>query len=431
MPAAALNCAPRSWHPAAWRGLPTAQQPDWPDPVRLGEATARLAASPPLVSVDQVRALREALARVAHGRAFIVQAGDCAETLEIPGIDEVIAKVDLVHDVAGVVAPAVGCPVVCIGRIAGQYAKPRTLATERIGGQEVPSFRGYLVNSPEPAAASRAPDPVRLVRGYQHSSAMHAMLREVARRSSGQPAGLPVLWTSHEALVLDYEEPLVRRVPATSDWVLTSTHLPWIGLRTSAVNGAHVAFLSGVINPAGCKVGPDTTPAGIVELCRRLDPDREPGRLVLISRMGADQVTSRLPPLVDVVASAGHPVVWVCDPMHGNTRVTSDGRKTRHLAAVFDELSGFFVAVRGAGSWPGGIHLEATPDDVTECLGGRPPVTEQDLPRRYTTVCDPRLSLHQTRAVARWVAELCGADSADGGEIARGAPVNPIQITQP
>jgi len=410
MPVCQLSHASRSWHPAAWRELPVTQQPAWPDPGRLREVAARLAASPPLVPTDQVRALRQALARVAEGAAFIVQAGDCAETLDIPGLDEVTAKVDLVQDMARTVAPAAGCPVVCIGRIAGQYAKPRTSPTERVDGREVPAFRGYLVNSPEPTVASRVPDPTRLLRGYQHSRAVHEMLHKLGRRPAAvHPADQPALWTSHEALVLDYEEPLVRLDPATARWVLTSAHLPWIGLRTSAADGAHVAFLSGVINPVGCKIGPDATPAGVVELCRRLDPDREPGRLILICRMGADQVAHRLPPVVAAVTSAGHPVAWVCDPMHGNTRVTDDGRKTRQLTAVLEELRGFFTAVRGAGAWPGGVHLEATPEDVTECLGGRPPVTEQDLPRRYTTVCDPRLSPHQTKEVARRVAELCQA----------------------
>lgn len=409
MPVRQLSHASRSWHPAAWRALPATQQPAWPDPRHLREVTARLAASPPLVSAEQVRVLRQALARVAEGGAFIVQAGDCAETLDIPGIDEVAAKVDLVHDVAKALTPAVGCPVACIGRIAGQYAKPRTSPTEWVNGRELPAFRGYLVNSPEPVAASRLADPVRLLRGYRHSRAVNGMLHELARPAATQHADLPALWTSHEALVLDYEEPLVRRDPTTGEWVLTTTHLPWIGLRTNAADGAHVAFLSGVINPVGCKIGPDATPAGVVELCRRLDPDREPGRLILICRMGANQVARRLPALVKAVASAGHPVVWLSDPMHGNTRMTRDGRKTRQLAAVLEELRGFFTTLREAGGWPGGIHLEATPEDVTECLGGFPPVTEQDLPRRYTTVCDPRLNLDQTKEIAREVAELCRA----------------------
>jgi 3-deoxy-7-phosphoheptulonate synthase len=406
MPVCQLSHAPRSWHPAAWRELPATQQPAWPDAALLREVTGRLAASPPLTSADHVSTLRQALAQVAVGDAFVVQAGDCAETLDIPGPDEVAAKVDLIHEVARTVAPAAGCPVVCIGRIAGQYAKPRTSPTERVDGREVPSFRGYLINSPEPVAATRIPDPLRLLRGYRHARAVHGMLRELAP-SDAQPAGLPALWTSHEALVLDYEEPLVRPDRATGGWVLTSTHLPWIGLRTSAADGAHVAFLAGVSNPVGCKIGPDATPAEVLELCRRLDPDREPGRLTLICRMGADEVARRLPPLVSAVASAGHPVAWLCDPMHGNTCVTRDGRKTRQLTAVLSELRGFFTVLRHAGGWPGGIHLEATPEDVTECLGGIPPVTEHDLPRRYTTVCDPRLSRHQTIQVARCVAELC------------------------
>jgi 3-deoxy-7-phosphoheptulonate synthase len=403
-----LSHATISWHPASWRERAATQQPVWPDAARLHEVTAQLSSSPPLVSAEEVRTLRQSLAQVARGRAFLVQAGDCAESLDMPSLDEVAAKVDLVHDIARVVAPALGRRVVCVGRIAGQYAKPRSAPTELIDGCEVPSFRGYLVNSPEPVAASRLPDPMRMLRGYRHASAVYQMLHECARQSEAvNPTAFPALWTSHEALVLDYEEPFVRRDPATGRWLLTSAHLPWIGLRTSAADGAHVAFLAGVINSVGCKIGPNATPEDVVELCRLLDPDREPGRLIFICRLGADQVMGVLPALVDAVASAGHPVIWVCDPMHGNTRLTRDGRKTRQITAILDELHDFFLVLRQAGGWPGGIHLEATPDDVTECVGGLPPVTEQDMPRRYTTVCDPRLNRRQTRQVARHVAELC------------------------
>jgi 3-deoxy-7-phosphoheptulonate synthase len=411
MPVGQLSHASRSWDPGVWRELPAEQQPTWPDRDRLRQVTARLAASPPLVSPPEVHALRGVLDRVARGGALIVQAGDCAETLDGPYLADVAAKVRLVEDMAREVADASGLPVVRIGRIAGQYAKPRSSPTEWAGHQELPSFRGYLVNSPEPRPASRVPDPARLLRGYQHARATLRMLRQVrspaAAQAAREPGGLPAVWTSHEALVLDYEEPLVRHDPATGGWVLTSTHLPWIGVRTSATAGAHVAFLSGVANPVGCKVGPAATPAGLVELCRRLDPRRAPGRLVLICRLGAERVRQLLPHLVAAVADAGHPVVWLCDPMHGNTRSTRDGRKTRHLDAVLAELRGFFAAVRTAGGWPGGVHLEATVDDVTECLGGIPPVTQRDLARRYTTVCDPRLNPHQSQEVARRVAELC------------------------
>ncbi len=407
MPVGQLSHASRSWNPGVWRELPAAQQPAWPDADQLKHVTTRLAASPPLVPPAEVYALRGALDRVARGGAFIVQAGDCAETLDGPFLADVAAKVRLVEDMAREVAQASGLPVVRIGRIAGQYAKPRSAPTEWAGHQELPSFRGYLVNSPEPRPASRVPDPLRLLRGYQHARATLRMLHLLRLPVPAEAAGVPAVWTSHEALVLDYEEPLVRRDPATGGWVLTSTHLPWIGVRTNAATGAHVAFLAGVANPVGCKVGPAATPAGLVELCRRLDPRRAHGRLVLICRMGADRVRLMLPRLVAAVAEAGHPVVWLCDPMHGNTRAARDGRKTRHLDAVLAELHGFFAAVRAAGGWPGGIHLEATVDDVTECLGGSPPVTERDLARRYTTVCDPRLNPHQGQEVARRVAELC------------------------
>ncbi|MFF3405293.1 3-deoxy-7-phosphoheptulonate synthase [Streptomyces sp. NPDC002742] len=403
---------PADWTPADWRGRPAAQQPDWPDPALLRRVRARLAGTAPLVRPREILALRRALARAAYADAFVVQLGDCAETFEAPTFAGVAARVDLLHTTARTIGHTLRRPVIPVGRIAGQYAKPRSSPTERVGGHDIPSFRGHLVNSPEPDPSARVPDALRLLDGHAHARDVLALLRELAE--SGMPPpdpapdGTPAVWTSHEALLLDYEEPLVRRDPLSGAVCLTSTHLPWIGARTCEPDGAHVRFLSGLTNPVGVKIGPGTDPERLAELCARLDPGHEPGRLVLISRMGADRVRTALPPLVDRVARLGHPVVWLCDPMHGNTYSSGTGHKTRHVDTVGAEVGGFFAAVRAARGWPGGIHLEATPADVTECVGGRVGVEEADLPLRYETACDPRLNGAQTAELAALTARLCG-----------------------
>lgn len=401
------------WTPSHWRRHPAAQQPDWPDPALLLRVRARLANTAPLVLPQEILNLRRALSRAAHAEAFVVQLGDCAETFDTPTFAGTAARVDLLHTTARTVGRALHRPAIPIGRIAGQYAKPRSSPTERVGDLELPSFRGHLVNDPAPDPAARVADAMRLLKGHGHAREVLGLLRELAESGMAMPDSLagsaPAVWTSHEALLLDYEEPQVRRDPVSGDWYLTSTHLPWIGARTCEPDGAHVRFLSGVANPVGVKVGPSTDPERLAELCARLDPDHQPGRLVLISRMGADAVRSVLPPLVETVARLGHPVVWVCDPVHGNTYTSSTGHKTRHIDSVSAEISGFFSAVRAARGWPGGIHLEATPTDVTECVGGSPGVAEGDLPLRYETACDPRLNGAQTAQAAALIAELCAA----------------------
>jgi 3-deoxy-7-phosphoheptulonate synthase len=401
-----------SWTPSDWRERPAAQQPDWPDPQLLRRVRARLGAMPPLVPAQEILDLRRLLSRAAHADAFVVQLGDCAETFEAPGFASTAARVDLLHAFGRTVERALHRPAITIGRIAGQYAKPRSSPVERVGGRELPSFRGHLVNDPGPDPAGRIPDAMRLLQGRRHAGDVLDLLRELAGSGMAMPGTLgsraPAVWTSHEALVLDYEEPMVRRDPLTGAWCLTSTHLPWIGARTCDPDGAHVRFLAGIANPVGLKVGPDVGPDRLAELCARLDPGHRPGRLVLISRMGADKVRTALPPLVEAVARLGHPVVWVCDAVHGNTYTSGTGHKTRHTDRVAAEISGFFAAVRAARGWPGGVHLEATPADVTECVGG-PTVTEDDLPLRYETACDPRLNGAQTARIARLVADLCRA----------------------
>jgi 3-deoxy-7-phosphoheptulonate synthase len=406
-----------AWHPATWREYPVAQQPPWPDLDALRTVSAELRDLPGLVTASEVYTLRRALARAAMGRAFVIQAGDCAETFAGPDPTAVWSQLDLIRDICRTVSRALGVPLIGIGRIAGQYAKPRSSPVQIIGGEQIPAFRGHLINHPEPVARLRVPDPQRLLQGYRHATRTVTLMRAQESGSAPDQWGVASgkIWTSHEALVLDFEEALVRTEEDTRSWVLTSTHFPWIGDRTRQPNGAHVAFAAGLLNPIACKVGPTAEVDSTIELCARLDPDRQPGRLTLISRMGAGQLRQKLPRLVHAVADAGHPVVWMCDPMHGNTFTTTDGTKTRELKTILEELAAFFAVLRGAGQWPGGVHLECTFDQVTECLGGRDAIMPADLARCYTTACDPRMNGTQAREVAEFIASIAdGCGSLEG-----------------
>jgi 3-deoxy-7-phosphoheptulonate synthase len=346
-------------------------------------------------------------------------------------------------------------PVVKVGRIAGQFTKPRSALTERLGGVELPSFRGHAVHSDERTPEARVPDPERMVQAYYQAVSTLNLLRaftkggfadltqvhtwnqefvasslegrryEVIANEIGralrfmQAIGIDLgdertihevdVWTSHEALLLDYEEPLVRRDSTTGDWYACSAHFLWAGERTRQPDGAHVEFLTGVENPVGVKIGPDATPDELVALCERLNPHRTPGRLTLVTRLGADRVREALPPLLRAVRETGVPVLWACDPMHANTFVTPSGHKTRRFDDVLREIEGFFGAHREVGSWPGGVHLEITGEDVTECLGGSEGVLEEQLDHRYETLCDPRLNVRQSLDLAFRVAEMMRA----------------------
>ncbi|MEU3549630.1 MULTISPECIES: 3-deoxy-7-phosphoheptulonate synthase [Streptomyces] len=375
--------------------LPALQQPDWDDPEAIERVRRRLRSAPPLVTYEDVTDLRAHLAEAAAGTLQIVQAGDCAEDWDECTPEDVARKAGLLDVLAGTMAMTAHRPVLRVGRLAGQFAKPRSRPTETVGGVELPVYRGHMVNSPEPDTELRRPDPSRLLTGYLAAGTVMELLGWPARR--GRPrSGAPV-WTSHEALLLDYELPLVRRQPDGRS-LLTSTHWPWIGERTRQLDGAHVALLASVANPVACKVGPGMTPDELLALCERLDPGREPGRLTLIARMGADVVGDRLPPLVGAVRAAGHPVVWLSDPMHGNTVTGPGGLKTRLVRTVVQEVEGFHTAVSGAGGVTGGLHLETTPDEVTECVAGRDDL--QDTATKYTSLCDPRLNPRQAITVA-------------------------------
>jgi 3-deoxy-7-phosphoheptulonate synthase len=440
------------WHPGSWRARPAAQQPPWPDRDAYGEALAELARQPPLVFAGEARRLTRALAAVAQGKAFLLQAGDCAESFDDFSADGIRDKLKVILQMAVVLTYGSGVPVVKVGRIAGQFAKPRSAETERVGGVELPVFRGHMINDDVQTASGRVPDPGRMLRAYHQSASTLNLLRAftkggfadlaqvhswnlefLATSAEGRrfeaiaqeidralrfmnACGVDLtvdstihqvdFFTSHEALLLEYEEALTRRDSLTGDWYDCSAHLVWIGERTRDIDGAHVEFAAGIANPVQVKLGPAATPEEALALCERLNPARVPGRLSFVTRMGVDRVRTTLAPLIRAVRSAGHPVGWVCDPMHGNTFTSESGRKTRRFDDVLGEIQGFFAVHRAEGTWPGGVHIELTGDDVTECLGGIGGIVEDQLPLRYTTTCDPRLNARQSTDLAFRVAEL-------------------------
>lgn len=441
-----------AWSPSTWQSRPAAQQPDWPDSNHLDQALKQIEALPPLVFAGEARSLQQSLAKVVTGEAFLLQAGDCAESFDGFSANGIREKLRVILQMAVVLQYSMGVPIVKIGRMAGQFAKPRSSPTERVGNDEIPSFRGHIVNDPAPNPLARVPNPDRLVQAYNQSAStlnllraftnggfaalarVHnwnqefvaaspegrrydQMAREIDRamrfmRSCGVDTDANPnlntvdIFTSHEALLLGYEQALTRQDSLTDSWYDCSAHMLWIGERTRELDGAHVEFLRGVANPIGCKIGATTTPEYVVELCAALNPERQPGRLTLISRMGADNVTEGLRPLLRAVSDAGHPVVWACDPMHANTFSAPNGRKTRHFDDILREIGGFVAAHRAEGTWPGGIHVELTGDDVTECLGGAEALSPDELDHRYETVCDPRLNGRQSVDLAFRVAEL-------------------------
>jgi len=440
------------WEPTSWRRYPAAQQPTWPDDAALDAALAELRTLPPLVFAGEARTLRNALARVSEGNGFLLHAGDCAESFAEFTADGIRDKLKVILQMSLVLTYSTGVPTLKVGRIAGQFAKPRSAPTEQRDGLELMSYFGDMVNDFAFDAAARRPDPQRMVRGYHQSAATLNLLRAftkggfadlreahkwnlqfIASRTEGRrydvlaeeieralrfmaACGIDLeseaqlhevdFYTSHEALLLGYEEALTRRDSLTDEWYDCSAHLLWAGERTRQLGGAHVEFLSGIENPVGVKLGPAASPEEVVALCDRLDPKRRPGRLVLVSRMGADRIADALPPLLRAVKLTGHPVVWMCDPMHGNTYQHASGYKTREFDDVMRELHGFFAACDDAGVWPGGVHIELTGENVTECLGGSHEVLGDHLEQRYETSCDPRLNARQSLDLAFQVAEL-------------------------
>lgn len=384
-----------------------------------------LASMPPLVEAASLDKLRTALAAVAKGRAHVVQAGDCAEDFAECTAHHVARKVQLLDVLAAVMTSITGRPVVRVGRIGGQFAKPRSALIERVTSFDVPVYRGHMVNDPAPDPDARRPDPRRLLAGYRAASRVMAHLGPTP-----QARVEPRVWTSHEALLMDYEVPMLRR-DRTGQLALTSTHWPWIGDRTRQVDGAHVQLLVDVANPVACKVGPQMEIDELVALCARLDPAREPGRLTLIARIGAEATSDLLPPLVSAVRRAGHPVIWLVDPMHANTIATCDGRKTRLVDTLVREVAAFQTAVRSAGGIPGGLHLEATPDDVTECVDAAPyGVGAERIDQKYTTLCDPRLNPGQAvSVVSTWHGQAMNSTAEK--PLPRLAPISEYALPSP
>ncbi|RFU37594.1 3-deoxy-7-phosphoheptulonate synthase class II [Actinomadura logoneensis] len=433
----------------AWRGLPALQQPTWDDPAEVEAVAAELAKQPPLVFAGECDQLKNQLAEVTHGRAFVLQGGDCAETFAGATADDVRNKLKTLLQMAVVLTYAASVPVVKIGRMAGQFAKPRSKPVEVRGGVELPAYRGDAVNGLGFSPDERRNDPRRLLQAYFSSSVTlnlcraftkggYADLRQVhawnqdfvaqspAGRRYEQLAGeidraLTFMkacganpdefhgvefYSSHEALILEYERALTRIDSRTGSPYDVSAHFLWLGERTRQLDGAHVEFLRHIHNPIGVKLGPTTTADDALALMDKLNPHGEPGRLTFITRMGADRIRDALPPLVEKVTRNGGPVAWVCDPMHGNTFEAPSGHKTRRVTDVLDEVAGFFAVHRSLGTHPGGIHIEFTGDDVTECVGGGHEIDEADLHQRYETACDPRLNRGQSLDLAFMVAEL-------------------------
>jgi 3-deoxy-7-phosphoheptulonate synthase len=450
------------WTPTSWRGRPAQQMPVYSDAAVLAGAETRLRRYPPLVFAGEARKLKAALAKVAAGDAFLLQGGDCAESFQDFSANNIRDTFRVLLQMAVVLTYGAGVPVVKVGRMAGQFAKPRSSSVEKIGDVELPSYRGDNVNGFEFTAESRLPDPERMVQAYNQSAATLNLLRAFAQGGyadlhevnrwnldfvRNSPAseryhdlaarldetlnfmaacGLTSattpqiaetdFFTSHEALLLQYEEALTRVDSTSGDWYDCSAHMLWIGDRTRQPDGAHVEFLRGVKNPIGMKVGPSLKPDELIRLLDQLNPENEPGRLTLISRMGADKVESALPALLRAVKREGRAVVWSCDPMHGNTIKSSSGYKTRPFDRILAEVRGFFAAHMAEGTYAGGVHVEMTGKDVTECTGGAQAISDATLADRYHTYCDPRLNGAQALELAFLVAEQLKAEREARGQ---------------
>ena len=440
-----------TWTLDSWRGKPIRQLPDYPDKKALEEVEAQLAIFPPLVFAGEARDLMKALGRVAEGKAFLLQGGDCAESFAEFRANNIRDTFKVLLQMAVVLTFGAACPVVKVGRMAGQFAKPRSGPTEEQNGRSLPSYRGDIVNGIEFDAQARRPDPQRLIRAYNQSAATLNLLRafaqggfadlhkvhrwnldfvsdspqghryqELAGRLSESLAFMEAcgltgesspqiretsFYTSHEALLLWYEQALTRQDSLTGEWYDCSAHMVWIGDRTRQLDGAHVEFMRGIKNPIGIKVGPSMAPDELIRLIDVLNPDDVPGRLTLIARMGADEVQSKLPALVRAVKREGRAVVWSCDPMHGNTVKSSSGFKTRAVNRILAEVRGFFAVHAAEGTHAGGVHFEMTGQDVTECIGGAQAITDETLKDRYHTHCDPRLNASQSLELAFTIAE--------------------------
>lgn len=439
------------WNKDAWRSLPIKQQPIYSDLDELKNTEIRLSTLPPLVFAGEVRSLKKELASASLGKSFLLQGGDCAESFANYRADNIKNMFKVILQMSAVLTFAGSFPIVKVGRIAGQFAKPRSSNFEEINGVKLPSYRGDIVNDLEFTKEAREPKPEKLIQAYYQSATTLNLLRAFARGGlanlheihrwnlgfakaaeietkfsnlvneitraldfmeacgidpEAQAINETRFYTSHEALLLPYEEALTRIDSTSGDWYDCSAHMLWIGERTRGLNEAHVNFLSGVKNPVGVKIGPTATPDDVLGLCEKLNPENEAGRLNLIVRMGADKIESNLPKLLRVVKNEGKIVLWSSDPMHGNTFKTTNNYKTRAFDKILKEVKSFFEIHKSEGTYPGGIHLEMSGDDVTECTGGFFNVKEETLAKRYETQCDPRLNANQALELAFLVADL-------------------------
>lgn len=447
-----MSAQSAAWSPDSWAALPIKQVPEYPDQAQLREVEAKLASFPPLLFAGEARDLKSRLAEVAEGRRFLLQGGDCAESFAEHGPDHIRDFLRVFLQMAVVLTYAGGTPVVKIGRLAGQFAKPRSKPTETRDGVELPSYRGDIINGMEFTEEARIPDPKRMLQGYRQAAATANLIRafvhggfadlervhqwnmsfvqdsprgnryeELANRiteslefmssiginSSNTPQLRQTnFFTSHEALLLGYEQALTRRDSTSGEWYATSGHMVWVGDRTRQPDHAHIEYVRGIKNPIGLKCGPSLDPDELLQLIDIINPENEAGRLTLISRFGAGKVGDHLPKLVSAVKREGRKVVWACDPMHGNTITADSGYKTRPFERILSEVEEFFAVHRAEGTHPGGIHVEMTGDDVTECTGGAVAISDADLSDRYHTHCDPRLNADQSLELAFLVAEL-------------------------
>ena len=441
----------QNWTPDSWRAMPIRQVPEYSDPAALAAAEAELSRSPPLVFAGEARRLKDRLADVAEGRAFLLQGGDCAESFAEYHPDNIRDTFRVLLQMAIVLTFGAACPVVKVGRMAGQFAKPRSTDTEDIDGVTLPSYRGDMINAMPFEEVARAPDPARMVQAFGQAAATLNLLRafsqggyadlhrvhgwnlgfvanspqgarygELADRITETLAFMEAcgmtsetaaqireteFYTSHEALLLRYEQALTRIDSTSGDWFDCSAHMLWVGDRTRQIDGAHIEFLRGIGNPIGLKAGPGMEADDLLRLIDCLNPENQAGRLTIIARMGADKVESKLAPLIRAVMREGRKVVWACDPMHGNTVKSSTGYKTRSVERILDEARRFFAVHQAEGSYGGGVHFELTGQDVTECIGGAQAITEASLGDRYHTHCDPRLNASQALELAFLIAE--------------------------
>ncbi|HEY6941555.1 class II 3-deoxy-7-phosphoheptulonate synthase [Dokdonella sp.] len=452
-PLVPLGSALREWSPSSWQGSPQTQQPVYADEIELGLALAQLSQLPPLVTSWEILSLKRLLAEAAAGERFLLQGGDCAESFDDCTSPLISNRLKVMLQMSLVLVHGLKLPVVRVGRFAGQYAKPRSADHETRDGRTLPSYRGDLVNAAAFTAEARRADPQRLIRAHARSAmtmnfvralvdggfadlhhpeywdlgwVQHSPLQDEYRAMvesignslrfmetlAGEPLGSfqrVDFYTSHEALVLHYEQALTRRVPRQAGWFNLSTHFPWIGMRTAAIDGAHVEYFRGIRNPIAVKVGPSVTPDQLRRLVDVLDPEREPGRLTLIHRMGVAKIESALPPLLAAMKGAGRTPLWVCDPMHGNTETVGNGVKTRRFENIRGELDRAFDVHAAAGTRLGGVHLELTGENVTECMGGARDLTETDLTRAYKSQVDPRLNYEQSLEIAMLIVRKRGA----------------------